>query len=681
MTKAVKLTIFILLLIAVGNVVATIRSDTSSIFTFEPLEAVYGRGIAFDLDWHPDGELLAIASGTGIWLLDKNLTIVDWILPNLASYQATYDYPSVLEWGLNGEYLAVFYLSGRLRVIRWADRTLIFDAYITEVSPTPRDVITWHPFELKLAIADYVIDIEAHTRLQPHIYDVYWGRSNDDPPLYQRTTGQLFWSPDGSQYISIESVAGCSPCMHYAIYDTQTGAYIRRIADRGSGEQFLWQVDNTVRHYNLIWTADAVINSETGYLAYISVADAAANIPGKLTIVPPNRGSNPPHQDAGYSTDVGWTFERDNQTEQNYTFTPMQVDWQPQSNMKLTILTDNGDVVAIDAKTMQVVTSYPLFLPKHDVSLAWSPDGQHLAMVSPGTYEFPVRVWNIDSISFEPVQTFNNTMYALPDDAAYAQNVNQATIAWHSDENITIAERTQDLRRFHHEVSVWNPFTGAHIETIMQETTIPQASYQHFEHFPSYAYNDNYNLMIRFGFAISSTTFINRITMQPIGYLEMDNPTRFASVSPNNQFVATENAMWRIDSRQKLYNHPIGWDIEWSPDGWTFALATSDKVELYDAVTGNNITNYYVSKPKAIYWNPDGRYLAVLHNPMYDTDNIAGFALSIIDRLNSHLIYKGGANYLTLAWSQAGDQLALYRSNGTIEVKPFPFNELLVSPQ
>jgi WD40 repeat protein len=66
--------------------------------------AVLGRGTANALSWHPDGEVLAVGSGTGIWLLDEAL--------HITGHHTPLDYVTDLAWSPSGEWIALAGHSG-----------------------------------------------------------------------------------------------------------------------------------------------------------------------------------------------------------------------------------------------------------------------------------------------------------------------------------------------------------------------------------------------------------------------------------------------------------------------------------------------------------------------------------------------------------------------------------------
>ena len=73
---------------------------------------VLGRGTATALDWHPNGEVLAIGSSTGIWLLNQNLQIVE--------HTPIQQHIDDLAWSPDGTRIAtVSYLRGRCTVQVW----------------------------------------------------------------------------------------------------------------------------------------------------------------------------------------------------------------------------------------------------------------------------------------------------------------------------------------------------------------------------------------------------------------------------------------------------------------------------------------------------------------------------------------------------------------------------------
>ena len=618
------------------------------------------QGIAFDLDWHPDGEVLAIAATTGIWFLDADLNIIELKLEQSA------DTPQIIEWNPSGDYLAIFYISGRLIILRDDDFGIEFDEYISEVSPIRnlKRSINWHPLEKKLSVASHIVDIDAKTSTKPHIYDVAAWRSDGKKVVYgQGQTGDVVWSPDGKSYISIDyRLSGCSPtCTNYAIYDAESREYIRDLYFGVNWANFLWKPGFPIYASNIQFEGDIVYNPDANAVAYIEIPAFSPGTPYKLRIATLRH-----HTD----TTEDMTLVRDSDDlehfeglrPQNYSAPPYRVDWFPKGGNYVTIIAGNH-IAMIDIHTMQVVKSRMLSMPGQAV-LEWSPDMSHIALVSPGAYEFPLQIWDITKYPYQLRQMFNHELQALPNYAVRSGDFHVAELNWQDMDRLLVAEKPRPIyeqlrsERFHHEVAVWNPFTGEKTDIIAQESIM----YPGLNELSTYVYNDDYTVMAQYRPHKRGIRFIDPRTMSGIGniYVPEEDYLNSVSISPNKQVVATDSAVWEITTGRKLYDLDSYISIAWSPDGWLFAKIGLSDITIYETASSELIDRYNVpSLIESIQWSPNGRYLAVLHQG----------TLSFIDRLNPEILVTINGSYHTFTWSPDGKRIAFYTTNREIEIR------------
>lgn len=658
--------VFILFVVVIGTVVATYSSSPTGELMpsdeivepqIEPPTA-FGRGYARDLDWHPDGDLLAVASTTGVWFLDADFNIIDRKL-NID------ENPLAIEWNPAGDLLAVLYDTGRLIVLNRDNFRREFDEHITEYTPIwkYKRVITWHPFKRQLSAASMFVDIDSKISSQPHIYDAYWGRSVDDPPLEQRQTGEMIWSPDGKHYIARESVAGCSPCTDHAIYEAQTGNFVHFAVKRLDSAQFLWIADYPVYAMDMLSTFEPVHNPNLNAIAFIQ-SYPFTNDPSVIEVLSLD-GKEQSTEVVSRALPVWDLPNYSENSPQNYSDIPMRLDWTPTDDYLLTMLTESGSLVQIDVRTMEVVQTHPLFMPMNGVSLTWSPDMTHIALVSSGAYEFPTRIWQLDNPSYEPMKIFNQEVYAMPDYAKFGEPIHTAKVTWNKQDELIVAENTKYAGRYYHEVATWNPFTGEKIETLMEHSVFPERAVYQLGFFPKYTYSTDFSLMASYNMWERSTWLFDMTNMDTIRNNLSYSLT--ASISPNNQVIATDTAMWEIETGQKLYDLDET-NLAWSPDGWLLASYRYDSMTIVETATGKLLETYDLTDIKHIYpysvqWSPNGRYIMALLGSDYIP------IVSMIDRLNPEIVISQASDFSSFVWSPDGSQLVVLTRQGTIEVR------------
>lgn len=126
----------------------------------------FGRGVATSLDWHPDGEILAVGSATGVWLLDETLQI---LTPTPITQHI-----KALAWSPDGSQIAVN-LDCQIEI--W---TADFSENLLSLARCVRDVI-WSPDGKYLALSV--------SNQGGALWDV------SKQTITEFTGGQALWSP------------------------------------------------------------------------------------------------------------------------------------------------------------------------------------------------------------------------------------------------------------------------------------------------------------------------------------------------------------------------------------------------------------------------------------------------------------------------------------------------------
>jgi WD40 repeat protein len=216
--------------------------------------------IAYDLDWHPDGSVLAVAASEHIWLFLPSNEVLTKI-PYPALVDPALNTPNRIEWSSDGIWLATLHRNGVLRVWNYPEQQLVIDTVLKEDSYG--DSIRWHPTEPVLSTYDHLVNVVTGEVTQPFTYDVYWGRSTNDPPVNQEVTGEVYWSADASKYIRRISSAGCGPCAEYGVFDSQNDTLLTNLgADFGGDTTFLWSADGRYRYIDPVHTSDYLFDSQ-----------------------------------------------------------------------------------------------------------------------------------------------------------------------------------------------------------------------------------------------------------------------------------------------------------------------------------------------------------------------------------------------------------------------------------
>ncbi len=155
-----------------------------------------------------------------------------------------------------------------MRVWSYSAGDLIFEEQLTERGYA--DTIRWHPNRPLLSTYGQTVNLESGQVEQPFTYDVYWGRSIDDPPVEQRLTGTVFWSADGTQMIRLVSGAGCGPCSEYGVFDVASDVLIQSLGSNFEAwDIFIWSDDDRYRVLNRVLRNDLLFDSEIERLVYI----------------------------------------------------------------------------------------------------------------------------------------------------------------------------------------------------------------------------------------------------------------------------------------------------------------------------------------------------------------------------------------------------------------------------
>jgi WD40 repeat protein len=299
------------------------------------------RDFAYDLDWHPTEKILAVAGGTHVWILNEQYHMMD-AFPLPAIEEQENHPPYAVEWSPNGNWVASILTGGWLRVWSYPQGSLVFDRRLGD--QYDRDSIRWHPTQPLLSTFRYVINVETGSDEQPFIVDVYWGRSNNDPPLEQQSTGKVFWSTDGTRLIRLVSNAGCSPCSEYGIFDASSGGLIESLGLRSEGwVTFVWSADGRFRVANHIGVDDLLFDSSIERVVYIETGNYNWSRMPALVVVNTFEDRNIINHQVVYPEPL------------------LAIDWISQEQHLVTALNCAGEIMSIDIRDMTIPQSVQVF--------------------------------------------------------------------------------------------------------------------------------------------------------------------------------------------------------------------------------------------------------------------------------------------------------------------------------
>ena len=248
------------------------------------------------------------------------------------------------------------------------------------------------------------------------------------------------------------------------------------------------------------------------------------------------------------------------------------------------------------------------------MSIAWSPDGKHIASASA---DKTVHVWN--AIGKKRISTYRE----------HSKQV--SALAWSPDAT-RIASGSWDTT-----VQIRQAATGGKLFTYQGHSG------------PVYA-----------------------VAWSPAGPASsLEGEWRIASASgdPVNADVDNTVQVWdALDGGHPLtyrehfyYVHAVSW----SPDGKSIASASADtRVQVWDAVTGSNIVTYrkHASKVNAVAWSPDGKRIASASDDR--TVHIWDAATG-----NTIFTYRGHSKEVSsVAWSPNGKRIASASYDQTVQV-------------
>lgn len=669
------LLISFLMMLSLGQVsgqttVPQLESITTENATSLEEVAVLGRGTANTLDWHPDGDVLAVGSSTGVWLLDENLELI--------GDTPIKQYVTKLAWSPDGSQIAVVSNArGRCTIQVW-------DADFTEAT-VQRDTCggeaLWNSTGQYVAVFD----------------PPYSGGASNEVQLINPTTHETaflpgqdgVWSPDGDVLFTrlrYSRTYSDTPTLYSWDVDTKEAIAELEIPEDYQWNDILWAVDD---HTLTLLCND--FDEQTGYvsvnLCSLDVSSGkVSNLreidtysPGQRT--PPNNFAR--NRDERYFASVvnrstpgffDYILVIGNLGSHLNAGEGFAFDWKPETDT-LTAIVGNGEIRTYNARMREVLAQSQWFTaPINDIDSR--PNSDEIASTGFG-YEQDTYVWDMNEAFVEPILSF------------YIEDAR--TVDYTPDGSELIVDSQMDMENgFNQSINAYDPDTGVflrNVDVLDDQGESPPRRY----------WNSTYTEFVEVD-EDGTLTFSNSESV-----IETHSPIEYVFWSPDNSMLATMDRIpqdysffirtWDIATAEQINTYASGMfafdGLVWSSDGSQIAALIEHPTgsEIYVrgvrvfAVSqgqdydfdGNDYqvfseANVFVSLPSIkASWNSDGTLLAIV----------------LVDEIQIHDINGDGEPLVTLpaygivdlVWSSDDRSIAGGSADGTIRVWGVPSSE------
>lgn len=571
-----------------------------------------GRGLIEEFDISPDGELVAVASSTGIWIYDAStFELVNFLDGHNAEVH-------LVEWSPDGKFLA----SGgsRYTIIIWDTMTWDIVTSIDEVG-LPFD-LEWSP--------DGEYFIATGTDNDPAIWNTTtWvitgsleGYSGDD------TVVEVVWSPGGT-YIATRTLHE----NEVIIWDGITWEPVQDLSDQlktvyslewsSVGEQLLIYIPDTLT----VWdsTTWEIIQRDERRFSDVDVSPDGTQLAlarhGNLII-----------RDLASEQDTQ-TLSVDN-IDPSDGYTILVVVWSPDGSF--VIGGDGALLVRWNSETWTQEGRHEAHGGLYS-SITWSPDGEFFTYNSGGSF----HIFAFDNGELTPSLTIDNVEISRPEwspDGLYiasrgpentviildattgditqtltGHSLAVGVVAWSPDGTQLVSGGTDNI------VIVWDVSTGEQVHTL----TYHEKS-------------------------------ITSVAWSPDG-------SRIASIDVDGMLK-----IWNSSTGENVRNRDEGFAsfthrVAWSPDGRLLASTGNNRSIAIRSEDGIELNMFgHNSGVSDLSWSPDGAYLASGSTDdtvmIWDPDSAEAVAT-----------IRGHLDWLTeVAWSPRGDYIATASQDGTL---------------
>ncbi len=590
-----------------------------------------GRGTINALDWSADGEMLAVATSNGMWLLDADLQPLNKITSRSIQSAAFSPDGTLLAFGSTG---------GDCRLIIWS----LASNERTTGKDLCADELVWSPDSEKLATINVinqsveVLDLAADSAVRLPV-----------PGL------SVVWSPDASQ-IAVGTDKGL-----FIVDATTNKVTLARVAIGRSdvvawADDEIWQICNqldTSRNVSSLCAVDAETGDQLSSETFIwrhpgerSEMRAFNWQAGRFSFVLTNQQAG----ELPFLHVYNWT--EDNRI--SFITRGNLAAWKPDETT-LTIAADNGVLQNINADT-EAVLQESLVFTAPVASVTWSPDSSQIASVSSGDAQY-VRLWDMDAHTLDPLASTptEHTVQQLDwgaDGLLGTGRLERDGVmtdvikAWPADLSQVLEDNTAIspveetlLRALSHDLSrMAQSEVDTHIVTIADELTLETAA----------------------------------PVVKAIVWIADDSQIATMSSTPEPGLLIVE--VWDSTSGERISTSVVGDvieaypDIFWDDAGSVYAIALRTRsadpyaIQVFDATTGIRLFEYVTPQyywPKTA-WKPDSSIIAI--------ETLSEIVFVDVASGQPYLDHIPVGYINDLDWSPDGTLLAGANGDGTIRV-------------
>jgi WD40 repeat protein len=557
-----------------------------------------GRGTANALDWRPDGEVLAVGSGTGIWLYDENFQTLAHLEDEQTGNVQT------VKWSADGDRLAAANDVGTLQIWSVADNNSAeVEILLNQVGTS----VEWNPNSEKVAVTklDHTVSIISAVTGAELI-------TIPDVTHSQWTQAGLAWSPDG-----VRLAIGNNRTIQ--IWDTVADEVVLGINNEFlRGEMVDWSPDGDqlsalcVEYLdeNLFESRVSVCGWSALAGVQVSSLEIASRFQRWIKLIAWNEDwSQLAFIGDGYSYgqmgDPVWVASENN-TPTYLGTNGAALAWKPDSNL-LSVAEASGNLVTYSVTTAEARSEGQLFTPSL-TSIAFKPDGTRIASTGFG-FVFPVNIWDstVEGFRYNPLKTFWTNIVD--------------SVTWTSDGNAIVTfGNNQGVTLLWYEAWKVNVVTG--------ESTDLYYFYSQFETLPILDWNSDFT---RLAHSISvNTVAISDSLLVTTGGDYIDQIVW----SPDDRLIAT-----------------VGINADFN----------SAVIETRNVATGRRVVRIeYPNRFVSLQWRPDSAAFAVLGTKINPNDSSHSSIINVYDLESSRNILELAEPSWAMAWNHQGNLLANY---------------------